>query len=190
MAYNDTPLAAQRKNDSQLLIRENFTILQNYLQQDHSPINGSGKHVQVTLPMGPIPVTGAGEIALYSRDIGGGVPNLFLAPQNGAAPVNMMASMQVNTNGWARLPSGLLLKWGQTNGNGDTTINYPVAAGIPVFTTVLSAQVSPFLVSAIDEDFAVRISRYTVVASLSVYVSRRTGAGAHNGTFTYLVIGI
>jgi hypothetical protein len=191
MAYNDTPLAAQAKNASQPLIRQNFQILQAYLQVNHetlSGVAGQGKHIKTELLNSAAhPLVAATDVTLYNfLNATTGLQELYVkrTGAGGIPGVPMTASLNA-VNGWTYLPSGLLMKWGTSAANGNTNVAY---AG-PAFTTVLTAQVSPLFAAAGDADCAVRIISYANPAQLNVYLSHRFNAGSANASFTYLAIG-
>jgi hypothetical protein len=111
-AYNDTPLAAQRKNDSQPLIQTNFTTLKTYLEQDHSIITGSGKHKQVTLPvLGAVPATLANELAVYSKTVNA-TTQLYMKRNEDLVEVPLTGQIHTGVMSWAMLPGGVKLRWG------------------------------------------------------------------------------
>jgi hypothetical protein len=195
MAYNDTPLANESKNTSQPRIRNNFNVLQSFLALNHEdPDTGTGKHSFVTLPTHAVPATAAGEVALFSQvSTLSGLQELAIRRENNGVSYELTSSLNTE-NGWARLPSGLILKWGKQlvsiSGNG--VVVYPVAATIPVFTTVIHAQATVFydLIPGNDVDAAIRITDFSNPLQLRVYGSHRFSAGANATTFCWLALGV
>ena len=122
MAYNVTPQAAQRINDTQPLIQQNFVNIQADFSINHSPINNAdptidGKHIKVDF------ITDATHPAVTGTDI---MLYNFLNPTTtlqeiylkkvgvlGTAGIPITATSGGVTPGWTYLPSGLLVKWGE-----------------------------------------------------------------------------
>lgn len=135
------PLATQPINQTQQAINDNFTCLVN----NAAPANGLitvnhvgtndpidyGKHKFIEFPVqSAAPATTTTELALYTKSVSG-TPQLFLRRENNGAEINL-TSATLAVNGTTTLPSGLVLKWGQTTGgavlgNQWNAIAFPVA---------------------------------------------------------------
>ena len=199
MPYNPaipqaTDIQAQSQND----ILGNFQALSVWVNIDHVDFASvdQGKHNKVTFPVQAVaPVFNAGEVGLFNfLSPITAVDELYVVNSAGASTQMTSSILSTNANpgnnvaGWSRLPSGILLKWGNGNANGNTAIVFPVAATIPVFVNVMSMQVTTFVNSALDSNTFVRLSAFTNVG-FNVYGSQRTAAVAAAGSFQYLAIG-
>ncbi len=204
MAYQSTiPLATDQLSVSQGDIQGNFIAL--------GVIAGNGNAGSASLNatvgfnflnmavQGANPGFAAGRIGLYSLNNANTTQNeLYINKTNfaGVAQIPSTASILGSATpaalsaGWTYLPSGLILKWsGNVVANGQTTINFPVNANTPVFTTCLNV----FLVVAdgtigVDVDKAIRLTG-VFPASFGVYASSRVTVGAAPVAFSYFAIG-
>lgn len=115
MAYNpNIPQANNLLSQSQADILNNFTSIGTLLD----PNNGA-----VTFPQQVADETTNGTtVALYSKTAGGNT-QLFFRPVSNGTPINLTGSLK-SQNGWAYLPSGILLQWGNTIGG--TTQAFPI----------------------------------------------------------------
>lgn len=147
MSYQpNIPQASDRLNDSQGDILGNFQAIQTLVDVNHYDFASGlmGKHKWVSFPIQASgPGTTSTEMALYTKNGLGGTPEMFVQFPSSGTEVNFTESAQA-TNGWTRLPSGILLKWGTASAtqNTDNTITFPVSATIPVFTAVYSVTVN------------------------------------------------
>lgn len=189
MAYLTTiPAATDVPATSQAQILANFQAIKTLVDVNHGTFSAAdqGKHKHVSLPeQAASPATAVNEVALFARQSAlTGIAELCIRNENNGT-VYEITSVGI---GWTRLPSGILLKWGTTVANGATTITFPVAANIPVFTAVVAAQVSILDAGAGDVDQAIRV-RGSNATQLLVYGSRRIALAAAAVNFEYLVIG-
>lgn len=127
----NVPLPAQSLATSQPLIQGNFVTIQNAFVQDHVDYNttGQGKHNQVTFPnfTGSIAFL-AGEIGLFNQTASPtGVPDIWLQRGTGT-PYPMTGKSATNSPGWSYLPSGILIQWGVStvNTNSTVSISFPI----------------------------------------------------------------
>lgn len=195
MAYNDTPLAAQAKNASQPLIRQNFQTLQTYLQLNHdSLVTGTGKHTHVTMPVLAAPATAAGELALYSKTVGANT-ELYMRRDNVATEIPVGGTFAGNaTLGYSLLPGGLKMLWGQATtspANGTVTISTAagVLAGWPGFTAVPLTQASARFAGGLPAGVGIFIIS-TNLANLSVQsINTSNGTARPSIGINWLAIG-
>ena len=142
MAYNpNIPQPTDQLSISQGDLLGNFQALQTLIDVNHVDFADAdmGKHKWVSLPQqAGAPGTTNTELALYTAiSPTSGTPELFIQrPANGAF-INFTEAVGA-PNGWTRLPSAILLKWGSAGANGLTTITFPVAADIPPFINVFN----------------------------------------------------
>ena len=149
---NNVPQGPNRIPATQKPINNNFKAINEILNVDHVGFNDAnqGKHKHLTLPFqGSVPVTTSNQMSIYSASTsdGNGSEIFFTYPTattgtpltglgNGALPA---------AEGWCYLAGSVLMKWG--NATGITTdaniITFPVAVGVPVFTSVFIAQFTP-----------------------------------------------
>lgn len=194
------PQPNDRIRDSQADLLGNFQALNTFLNVNHGDFGSAqeGKHKWVTFPNQMAdPTTLAAEVAIFSKPgISTGNPSaLFLRKENNAA-VKTGGFTEFFTNGflegWTRLPSGILLKWGFVAPSlpNPATVTFPVNATTPVFTALYSVQVSPSYPGAADNDFAVAVRPGSLLpTSFQVWMSPRTTVGSKAGQLYYLAIG-
>lgn len=149
MPLTDVPLSSQTLAETQPTIRSNFSTINTAFAIDHVPYvdSGQGKHKKVTFPDNSDVIHNiAGEITLFNKTTAlTGIPDIWMQRGDVALsaknPIPITGSLKA-TNGWTYLPSGILIKWGNITGafpNGTwQNFFYPVAADIPVFTTVFN----------------------------------------------------
>lgn len=204
MAYNaNIPMPTDQLSQSQADLLGNFQALSTLINVNHVDFASAdqGKHKWVTFPVqaGSPPIAfGAGEVALYSfLNPITSQNELYVNKTNQATVTQIPGTASIlsvtsnpgnNVSGWTYLPSGILLKWGNSTATGSTVINFPVAATIPVFTNVMSVLVTPFAAGGADSNIAVRISSFTNT-TMTVYGSPRITSGAAAAGFQYLAIG-
>lgn len=195
MAYDGTiPNSTDLISVSQPQIQANFAAIEALIDVNHEDFASAniGKHKFVTFPVqASTPATVAGDVALFSAaSVLTGNNELYFQKDTGN-PLDIVpfTASDPAVTGWTYLPSGILMKWGTLSGNGDATFSFPVAASIPVFTAVYSAQVTTSFLSAADVDVFVRLSSISTTA-IRVYCSARSTTGAANASFNYLVIGV
>jgi hypothetical protein len=196
MPLNDVPLAIQTLNATQNPIRANFQTIDAAFAIDHVPYAaaGQGRHNKVSFPVqAAAPVTAADEVALFSA-----VSALSALPElsfrrSAAGAAYEFTSCAAASPGWARLPSGILIKWGSSNMPlaGFNVYTFPVAAGIPAFAHVYAINVATAYQNAGDGDGFVRLDNFAAPwTTFRVYGSRRTAVVARQVTYSYIAIGI
>jgi hypothetical protein len=197
MAYTpNTPLATDSFSSTQGPINANFQGIKTLVEIDHEAFDTAdqGKHKQVTLPESAAsPTTLADELGLFSRLSTLSAQSELAFRREGNGDVIEFTSALEANDGWTRLPSGILLKWGTGTGKGEVEITYPTAATIPIFAQVFSIQLTPLWAVTGDKDFAVRLLQTTAIDKFKCYISKRTTVGAltaFNGNLRYLAIGV
>ncbi len=191
----DVPLATNTLAASQPSIRTNFNVISVAFSQDHVNYNVTigdgtqGMHNQVTFPrQGGDSVTTGTNVAVYSKLNAAGTESaLFFRKQTNGAVIDFTSSLQ-NQSGWTRLPSGILLKWGQAamTANTNVTVAFPVGAGIPVFTAIYNIQATSYMGN--NGASAPQLSNITVLG-FDIY-SRRILLDPATGNFQYFAIGL
>jgi len=209
MAYNaNIPQATDQISQSQADLLANFQAL-SVIATNRLPYLILGPQ-QVSDPT----VTGT-QMALYTKTSAlTSQPEMFIERQSGSStvpnPIEFTSygtsSSGLNTHGFTRLPSGILIKWGRVNAptivsDGDAII-YPVAATIPVFAAnPFMIQVTGFLSTgatsrvitvnfsqANTTQIAISTIRELVVGSVSSNVTVAT-LDTSNTYVDYLAIG-
>jgi hypothetical protein len=199
MAYNpNIPQPTDILSQSQGDLLDNFQAIDVWVDIDHVDFGSpdEGKHNQVTFVVqGVQPSFLSGEIGLYNfLSPLTGVDELYISNQAGILTQLSASTLSTNINpgnnvsGWAYLPSGMLLKFGNGTANGNTSIAFPVGPTIPVFTNVMNVELTTFANNVADTDTFVRLSAFTNVG-FNAYGSQRTAAVPATATFQYLAIG-
>lgn len=193
-AFKSTiPAPTDQLKDSQSDLLANFAAIKTAWDINHVTFDlaDEGKHNFVTFPeQGAAPAVAANEIAMYSKESAlTSVAELFVKYESGTE--YEITAADASNPGWCTLASGLIVKWGTQASLGYDTIVFPVAANIPVFTTILTMQCTPYDDTAItDLDEAIRIVRFNNPVQFEVFASNRTTTGAANVAYQYLAIGI
>lgn len=197
MALNNVPLNGQSLAYTKPLIAGNFTVIDSAFSIDHVSYNttGAGKHNKVTMPVQSVtPATLANEVALFSR-----TSTLSLIPEmafrrNTNGTVIEFTSSLGATDGWTRLPSGILLKWGVivTPRNTLALYPFPVAATIPIYTTLFNVTASQTFAAGPatgDLNTAVCVGNVTA-ANFQVYPRAIGLPSGGNVSIFYLATGV
>lgn len=186
MAWNkDIPMGSDPVNQSQMAIQGNFQAL--------DPIfNGINNFLELPI-QGSAPATSATRVALYSKTGITTNQELFFRRISNGVEIDFTGSGQ-SANGWSRLPSGLIIKWGSAtvNRNALTTVTFPTGGTIPVFSAV-------YIVSATQSFSAgptasnlncfVSAGNFTPTA-FQTYANAAVAPLASTITITYYAIGI
>lgn len=149
MALSNVPLAGQTLAGSRPDINSNFSVIDTAFSVDHVGYNitNQGRHNRVSFPTrSPVPAAEAGIVQLFSvLSTITNQPELVFRHQLGstapaAGQIVEFTSAGWANPGWAKLPSGILLKWhsGINFASLETVaidLNADVA-GSPNFTTV------------------------------------------------------
>ena len=210
MAFtSNIPQATDRPNNSQSLLLNNFGAINTVVAINHvtfdDPSGDQGKHKWVTMPVQaaspPVGAFAAGETGFYSfndtttlkNEIHTNVTHQATVRQIPASAsfLSISSAPGNSSEGWTYLPSGILMRWGQSTGNSVTTVTYTTGAGVaPAFNEVFSIQLTPTASGTADVDYAVRIIDFNA-AQFRWYSSKRTTAGAEttNRNINWLAIG-
>lgn len=210
MAYlPNIPQSTDQLSISQGNILNNFAILGaiagNSSPSSSSINNTSGFNWLYLPPQGSIPPSGAaftaGNIGLYSANSPvTSINELFINKTNQSTVVQVAATGSIlstvsaptlNSNGWSYLPSGILIKWGNSSASGNATINFPTGAGTPAFTQVFSVIAIPCrTVGTGDPNYEIALNSFTNT-SMVVYGGTRTIASAPQTVpFQYFAVGM
>lgn len=199
MALNQVPQAGQTLAATQAPILNNFSTIDTAFSVDHVSYQAAtqGKHNKVTFPVqAATPTFSGSDIQVFSKvpSLANGDHVTLAATQlfiNGTnfdqIPFTAGSTALINTAGYTFLPSGLLIKWEKHNINslGDTTINFVTDTTIPVFGTVLSAFVTPYINgSASSSMFTVSLHSFTTT-SITIWAA----GTLNNSGASYIVIG-
>jgi hypothetical protein len=194
MAYDENiPQPTDKMNVSQNDILQNFTAIKTAWDINHVTFDlaNEGKHNYVSLPeQSAGPATAANEGALYTKQSAlTSVAALFFRRESSGTEIEFTSALEAET-GWTRLPSGILLKWGNTTATGLATVTFPVAGTIPVFASIYTVLLTPLeTVLTSDPDQAIIVGVQTTT-NFQVYASRRTTLATETVQFEYLAIGI
>ena len=194
MAYNPNvpDPASQRFKDSQPLILGNFQDIGTGFNLNHVAFNNgvdTGKHKFLQMPVqASAPTTNATEMGLYTKTSTRTLqPEMFVRRQTNGTEIEFTGCLAA-TNGWTILPSGILLKWGQQAiAATPQVITYPVAATIPVFSSV-------FMVDLSFETSNVNVTAYATIFNSNIN-SFSCAITANGGPVTvltahYLAVGV
>ena len=187
MAWNpNIPQATDGANISQSQLLQNFQAL--------DPLfNGVDDFAIILTTLAATPTTSASQVSLFAANDSSSNPQLFYGPPSTGTAVNITGSGQA-TNGWARLPSNILIKWGTTTAAVNTlgTVTFPTGSSIPAFASIFYASAS--------QTFAASPTTSTLNASVSagnfttttfqVWPNTTTAPLTGTVSITYLAIGI
>ena len=168
--YNNIPKPLDRIYLSQDEILQNFQIIPQLIDENHInfDIAGQGKHPFVSIPIrDTAPATNSTEVALYSK-LGqfSRVPELWVKRKSNPPTIGAEYCFtelgRSNVTGWARLQSGILIKWGRFTteemGLTDPFITYTVGyrgieENFPIFQAVFDIKITPYLEARINSTF-------------------------------------
>ncbi|HVW99262.1 MAG TPA: hypothetical protein VHA52_02310 [Candidatus Babeliaceae bacterium] len=164
---NNVPLVSQSLAQTQPLINNNFSVIDTAFSVNHiqysDPSGSQGKHFFVEFPMqSSIPATIANEVGLYCQNSTlTSQPELVFSHQSGstapaAAKIVEFTSAGWAMPGWARLPSGILLKWGSIGpsiASTPLTVTFPTGSTIPVFSSIYTVMISPQEANTVTSPF-------------------------------------
>lgn len=178
------PASTDQLSQSQMDIQGNFQAL--------DPIfNGINNFILFPI-QGSNPGTTSSQVALFSKDDASSNLQLFYQGPSSASPVNLTGSGQA-TNGWARLPSNILIKWGTTNVpvNTLTTVTFP-AGSIPAFASIFYASAcQTFAASPTTSTLNTSVSAGNfTTTTFQVWPNATTAPLSGTISITYLAIGI
>lgn len=177
--------------DSQDDILENFQQLNTAWNINHESFNNAnqGKHTQITLPENVAPTnTLIDEANIYSQlSILTGVTELAWQRENNGAHIEW-TGLKTGSNGWTRLPSGILVKWGGGSATGfNQLITFPVAADTPVFTALFNVIVTARAAGATSDLCNTVAGSFTIVSfNISCFDINGIAAAV---PFSYVAIG-
>lgn len=196
MAYDSTvPQASQTIAASQPIIQANFAAISTVMGVNHvafdDPSGNQGKHKWVSMPeQASDPATNANEVAVYSKNSSyTGKSELYMRNESSGS-VNTLTEMLQNAIGWSYLPSGLLMKWGNSNGSGLVTYTFPTGATIPAFSAIYV--VLPITSSGgvtTDSDKMVTLVDSSTT-QFRVYCSQRSAVADASVNFQFIALGI
>jgi len=188
---SNIPQPGDNPSQSQDQILQNFQSISTNNSVNHVQFNDpdQGKHKFLQMPeQGSPPTTAANEAGFYSQESSlTGMTELVFRRESNGSEIEF-TGFQGATNGWTRLPSGILLKWGTGTGSGISTTSFPVSANIPVFTAVYNALVTVGDSSPTPNTFATL--RGFTTTGITIFGSSRTSTSSTKVTFSYLVIGL
>lgn len=153
MAYQpNIPTSTDQVSQSQLDIQGNFQALE-------PMFNGINNFILLPV-QGSAPATSSTQVALYSKTGISTNQELFFRRTSNGVEIDCTGSLQ-GSDGWSRLPSGILIKWGTAtvNRNAVTTVTFPTGGSIPAFSAV-------YMVSAVQT-----FSGGPTVSNLNCFVS-------------------
>jgi len=196
MSLPTVPNPGQTLGNSRPIIQNNFTAIGRAFIVDHVDYNttNEGMHNRVSFPtQSSPPAAAAGIVQMYSQtSILTNQPELVFLRQTGSTkptPVEFTSAGWANP-GWCRLPSGILMKWGQlstTTYNTLETIAFPVVVGIPVFTEIYSCQLT-VAAAQTDTQVVIMMGSFTTT-TVNAFARKLLGFGSAT-PFTFFAIGI
>jgi hypothetical protein len=200
MAYNaNIPQPADQLSQSQPQLLANFQAISTLINVNHNDFSSpnQGKHFFVEFPVqSGDQVTIASEMGMYAKTSAlTGIPALFLRKDtNGLVTEWTSYFNDASDNGWTRLPSNILLKWGvaSVGAISPQTITFPVGGSIPAFSSLFFALVEPEPIG-LGTDPGTSAYPNIVLSSPTVLnlvlCNRVTGANA-SGNVYYFALGI
>jgi hypothetical protein len=199
MVYNaNIPQSTDRPSSSQSQLLGNFEALATFLNNNHVNISNpvgdpeEGKHKFLQMPeQSSAPTTAANEGALYTKESSlTSSAELFYRRESSGAEIEFTSALAAQ-NGWTRLPSGILLKWGFTSKSGQQNVIFPTGANIPVFSNIFNVIVSvtdPSGPGAANTFVYVKTGSLTPT-QFTVTCTLRSSTGSATASFHYLAIG-
>lgn len=198
MPYNDVPQAPQRFSATQPLIRENFNIIDASFQINHVDFADGdfGKHIKADfINSAAHPAVAGTDFTIYNF-VNPTTANqeLYVKRIGGAGAAGTPFTAKLWTpgtlSGWTYLPSGILLKYGFANVNGDQDI---VLNAAPFFNLVYNVQLTCRTNNDASNNKTAVLRNYTNIAggnlTLKVTSVERLTNNAVASTVQYFVVG-
>lgn len=157
----DVPQGSQRISATQAPIQNNFQAINELIAVNHVSFNTAddfGKHKWVSFPVqGSAPTFSSGEVGLYNLlDATTSKDELYVHKIQNATTTEIPMTASVLSastpsqggKGWAYLPSGIIIQWGDGSLSGvadsvvTSTINLSTSPNIAFPTQILNAQVT------------------------------------------------
>jgi hypothetical protein len=203
MTYNpNIPMANDIISQSQSQILTNFSQCDTLFDVDHVKFSdvvvpaNRGMHRQVTFQNVIADPGQANPIATaYTKtDPSTGKSELFFQNDTLAANVVQLTGLPTTLptvpSGFLKFPNGIILKWGNVGlAAGASFVTYPVAVGIPVFTQVLSIQITNCDAGGTPNTFAYLRDNVYGTTGFNAFSCNRTSTGTVGSTINYLAIG-
>lgn len=188
MPYFDTPLATSRIKDTQQPIRLNFQEIQTSISEDHIPLGSpdTGKHTALHLTQVGDPTTSATELGFYQKNGTGGAPQIFIRRQSNGTIYNFTEVVAITNGQYTFLPNGLVMVWGFTNANGETSITLTGAPGMATFQSI---SITPDKTGG-SNNIAAHLVNVTPGSppQITVYGGERTTTSTTNVSFRFIMI--
>lgn len=189
MAYDKTqPLITNTGVEARTAIENNFDAISDFVEVDHVEFNGAdqGKHNSMTMPEQAVaPTPQANEGALYCKESPSTATTaLFFRNESSGDEVEVTGAKKA-VDGWAYLPSGLIMMWGgAVVGQGsDATATFVTGSGIPTLSKVYSVQVT---ISGDSTNDGTIFWKSNTLLDITVH---NTATAGSSQAFTYLIIG-
>lgn len=207
MSLTYVPNSGQNLQQTRDPIRVNWQNIDSTFNVNHAPINSGvtqGMHQavnflnQTNAPTAP--VTSGAMTMIYSAPslIAPNQPALYFKGQNSDTTVNgidftssiLNTAPTDNTKGWARLPSGIIMKWGWSTvgiNSASAVITFATGGNIPDFQFLPVANVSltcPTDGGNMDKNLFIQLLNNT---QIQVYNANKNGG---TQKFFYFVIGV
>lgn len=196
---NNVPLTGQSLNVTRVPVNSNFSTIDTAFSVNHIQYNdGSGNqgmHYFVQMPIpASTPTTGTSQVGLYAQtSTYTSQPELVFSHQSGStaptsAQIVEFTSAGWSNTGWARMPSGILFKWGLVNIGGlpsGTTITFPVGATIPAFAAVYNVQITQGYNSTSTANNTMPAVSYSTPPSATGFTLTWSGGSYNSSTSVY-----
>lgn len=182
---NNIPQSTDQISQSQSLLLQNFQSIKLLVDQNHGDFSTglAGQHTYVQIPQTVVPGVTPNEVGLYNVQLNS-VNQMWIRKADGTPDVPITASNQAQ-QGWAYLPSGILLKWGNTaTVAGLSSFLFPTGPNIPVFNTIYQVIISTI---ALTDSFVALTS--FIPTQINYSSTKRTSTSSAVSGFTYLAIG-
>ena len=197
-AINPVPQANSLVSDTQAPIVQNFNSISTAFNLNHGDFGAGdeGKHAFLQMPEqtgGGILATAANEAGLYAAvGASSAVTELVFRRENSGTDI-AFTEFSGAQNGWTRLPSGLLLKWG-SHTFGPTVENTNITVSLafgPAYTTVYQVILSTgYSSTGVNTNLTTNVENFPFAANQFIFRARKTTGSNPEGTIRFFVIGI
>lgn len=206
MPLNQVPQAGQNLAQTQNGILNNFATINTAFSVDHASFTAAnqGFHNKLSMPVQAVipPQIAAGMLVYCQTSALTNQPELVVAKQIGStapisAIINEFTGATYNAQGWTRLPSGILVKWGSGQhaftlipDTRQTTVAFPMAASIPPFTAIYQVILTNGYDGLnVDPNTIVYAGTFTT-ADFSMYATNRAAGIGGIAYYNYVAIGV
>lgn len=192
MPYNkNKPQGTDSWINSQKSLQQNFQSIFDTFTRDHEAFgnDNEGMHRTCTfVPQTGTPVESLNDSLVLFNAVSAltGINELNMLRVSDASVSPLTERDQNVTKSWFKLPTGIIVKWGTDNNKvGETSIDFPVGAGIPVYNNIYNA----YVVIANYGSVGAGAEHVTLKSITTTTLNIKVSTGFSSRNISYIAIG-